>query len=98
MLPQTSPVKNGKLVNKVLVKNPMGLHTRPATAIVKLLQNCKSDVTFTYKKETVNAKSILSILMLAAKQNTRITITVDGNDAHDTMEKLVQLFDKQFGE
>lgn len=95
---QPAQLKTSKLVNKVLVKNPMGLHTRPATAIVKLLQNCKSDVTFTYKKETVNAKSILSILMLAAKQNTRITITVEGEDAPEIMEKLVNLFDNEFGE
>lgn len=95
---QTVELQKAKLVNKVLVKNPMGLHTRPATAIVKLLMSCKSDVQFTYKKETVNAKSILSILMLAAKQNSRITITVEGEDAVDTMEKLVKVFENQFGE
>lgn len=87
-----------KLVNKVQVKNAMGLHTRPATTIVKLLQNSKSSVFFTYKKETVNAKSILSILMLAATRNSRITITVDGEDADDTMKNLVEAFENKFGE
>lgn len=76
----------------------MGLHTRPATAIVKLLQNCKSDVSFTYKKETINAKSILSILMLAAKKNSKIMITVEGHDAEETMDKLIAAFDNQFEE
>jgi phosphocarrier protein HPr len=76
----------------------MGLHTRPATTIVKLLQNCKSDVFFTHKRETINAKSILSILMLAARRNTKITITVDGDDANLIMDKLVDAFDHQFGE
>lgn len=76
----------------------MGLHTRPATAIVKLLQNCKSEVLFTYKKETINAKSILSILMLAAKKNSTITITIDGEDAEDTMQKLLTAFGNQFEE
>lgn len=87
-----------KLVSKVQVKNMMGLHTRPATEIVKLLQNSKCDVFFTYKKETINAKSILSILMLAAKKNSKITITVDGIDADETMTKLVRAFENQFGE
>lgn len=87
-----------KLINKVRVKNTQGLHTRPATVIVKLLQNCKSDVIFTYKKESINAKSILSILLLAAKKNSSITITVDGEDANDTMDKLVYAFDSGFGE
>lgn len=89
---------NLKLVHKLQVKNPMGLHTRPATLIVKLLQTCKSDVNFTYKRMTVNAKSILSLLMLAAKKNSRITITVEGEDAAATLEKLVEAFDSQFGE
>lgn len=83
---------------KVKVKNSMGLHTRPATVIVKLLQRCKSEVSFTYKRETINAKSILSILMLAASQNSRITITVDGDDAEITMKSLVDVFEKQFEE
>jgi phosphocarrier protein HPr len=87
-----------KLVNKVRVKNQMGLHTRPATTIVKMLQNCKCDVQFLHKKETVNAKSILSILMLAARKNSSITITVEGEDATVTMEKLLEAFNNQFGE
>lgn len=87
-----------KLVKKVQVKNRLGLHTRPATMIVKLLQNCKSDVSFTCRKETINAKSILSILMLAAKKNSRITITVEGDDADNTLESLVEAFDNSFGE
>lgn len=76
----------------------MGLHTRPATAIVKMLQSCKSDVFFTHKQDTINAKSILSILMLAARRNARITISVEGEDADLTMDKLVDAFENQFGE
>jgi phosphocarrier protein HPr len=87
-----------KLVCKVRVKNRQGLHTRPATTIVKLLQNCKSDVYFIHKNEKVNAKSILSLLMLAARKNAHITIEVDGEDANLTMEKLVEAFENQFGE
>lgn len=87
-----------KLISEVKVKNRLGLHTRPATVIVRLLQNCQSDVFFTYKKDTINAKSIISILMLAAKQDSKITISVEGKDASPTMEKLVHAFENQFGE
>jgi len=87
-----------KATCKVQVKNRSGLHTRPATTIVKMLQNCKCDVSFTHKQETVNAKSILSILMLAARKNSKITIVVDGEDADHTLEKLVEAFENQFGE
>lgn len=87
-----------KLIAKMQVKNSMGLHTRPATYIVKLLRDFKSDVFFTYKKETVNARSILSLLMLAAKKNGRITVTVDGEDAQEVMEQLKIAFENKFGD
>jgi len=87
-----------KIFRKIRVKNALGLHARPATVIVKMLQTTKSVVSFTYRKETVNARSIMSVLMLAATKNSLIAITVEGDDAQQTMDKLVELFDKQFGE
>ncbi len=87
-----------KIVRKVKVKNPLGLHTRPAAFIVKILQPRKSTVHFTYKTETINARSIMSILMLAAKKNASIEIMVDGEDAEMTMSQLVTAFDQEFGE
>ncbi len=87
-----------KIIKKIKVKNPLGLHTRPAASIVKLLQPLKSAVTFTYKDETINARSIMSILMLAAKKNSQITITVDGIDAELVMRRLEAAFDEEFGE
>jgi phosphocarrier protein len=87
-----------KLVCKVKVKNILGLHTRPAAAIVRLLQPHKASVLFTYRDETINARSIMSILMLAAKKNSQITITIEGEDAEPTMNRLVQAFEEEFGE
>lgn len=87
-----------KLTCKVKVKNPLGLHTRPAAVIVKLLQPLKSSVFFTYKKETINARSIMSILMMAARKNALIEITVEGEDADFAMQTIVQAFEDQFGE
>ena len=87
-----------RIQRKVRVKNPLGLHARPATAIVKLLQTSRSYVTFTYKKETINARSIMSVLMLAATKNAVITIVVEGEDAKETMKMLVDIFEIKFGE
>jgi phosphocarrier protein len=87
-----------KIVRKVKVKNALGLHTRPAASIVKLLQPRKSSVQFTYKNETINARSIMSILMLAAKKNAVIEIVVEGIDAEATMAHLVAAFEQEFGE
>ncbi len=87
-----------QLIQKVRVKNKLGIHTRPATMIVQLLQDAKSEVLFTYKKETINAKSILSILILAAPKNAQITIQVKGDDAECTMDRLLEVFESGFGE
>ena len=90
-----------KIISKIKVKNVLGLHTRPATAIVKLLQSSKCDISFTCRKETINAKSILSILALGVRRNSVITITVAGGDGEEmktTMENLVQAFENRFGE
>ncbi len=87
-----------KISRKVKVKNSLGLHTRPAASIVKILQPSKSSVSFTYKNETINARSIMSILMLAAKKNAVIEVTMEGVDAESTMESLVNAFEMEFGE
>jgi phosphocarrier protein HPr len=87
-----------KLLRKVRIKNALGLHARPATVIAKLLQGTTSIVSFTYRKETINARSIMSILMLAATRNSMITVVVDGEDASETMQRIVDAFENQFGE
>lgn len=87
-----------KVVKKVQVKNFSGLHVRPASAIVELLQKSKSTVTFTHNKETINAKSILSILMMAITRNSTITVKIEGEDAIETMEQLITAFENKFGE
>lgn len=66
--------------------------------IVKLLQNCRSQVSFTYRGETINARSIMSILMLAAGKNSTINVAVEGEDAENTLAMLVGAFDSAFGE
>lgn len=86
------------IVQEVRVKNAAGLHTRPATEIVKLLQGSRSQVTFTHRHETVNARSILSLLMLMVQRDGVVTISIEGEDAQETMDRLVEIFEKEFGE
>jgi phosphocarrier protein len=87
-----------KLTKKLRIKNSLGLHARPATVIAKLLQGTRSSVSFTYRKETINARSIMSILMLAATKNSLITVIVEGEDASFTMQQIVIAFENKFGE
>ena len=87
-----------KVTQKVKVRNTLGLHARPASAITKLLQGSSSEVTISYKEHTVNARSIMSVLMLAIKKNSLLTLTVEGDDAEETLRKLVIAFETEFGE
>jgi phosphocarrier protein HPr len=87
-----------KLVCKVKVKNTFGLHIRPATAIVKLLQKSHSSVFFNYNNHLINARSIMNILALAVKKNSKIQIIVEGKDAENTMSLLMKAFDAKFGQ
>lgn len=81
---------------EVEVKNPLGLHTRPATNIVKVLQKTDSKVNFTYKNRTVNAKSILSILLLAATRNSIIEVSIEGEDAELVKQKLIEVIENPY--
>jgi phosphocarrier protein HPr len=87
-----------KIVQKIKVRNKLGLHVRPAAMIVKLLQNSRSDIAFSHNRKTINAKSLINILTLEAHRNSNITVTVNGEDADDTMENLVSAFETRFGE
>lgn len=87
-----------KVSCKVKVKNAQGLHVRPASAIVQILQGSRSSVHFTCRKETVNAKSIMSLLTLAASKNSTILIEADGEDAEELVSRLIIAFQDQFGE
>ncbi len=87
-----------KIVCKVKVRNALGLHTRPAAVIVKMLQTFKSAVSFVYKNETINARSIMSILMLAAKKNSQIEVITEGEDAEVTAKAIERAFEESFGE
>lgn len=87
-----------KISRKVKVRNSAGLHTRPASFIVQILQESASSVHFTCRKEKVNAKSIMSLLTLAASKNSLITIDAEGEDAEKIIDKLVEAFEQQFWE
>jgi phosphocarrier protein HPr len=91
-------VTSTKLERKLRLSNSQGLHARPATFIVKLLRSTRSSVTFSYKQQTVDAHSVLHLLMLGAPKNAYITVSAIGSDALETIEKLEKAFEQKFGD
>ncbi|MFN3385216.1 MAG: HPr family phosphocarrier protein [Candidatus Thermochlorobacter sp.] len=83
---------------EVVIKNKAGLHTRPAAAIVKLAAKFKSDFFIEKDGIEINAKSIISVMMLAAPKGSRLKLKFKGSDEVQAAEAMVQLFEDGFGE
>ena len=79
-----------------VILNDKGLHTRPATELVKCATAFKSQINLTDQELHVNAKSILGILMLAASQGTRIDIEAKGEDAQEAVDAIIALAKNKF--
>ena len=86
------------LSENILIVNRLGLHTRAAAKFVKLAAQFKSDVTITRNGETVNGKSIMGILMLAAAKDSEIKLAVSGPDQEAAFAALKELIVTGFGE
>jgi phosphocarrier protein HPr len=78
------------------VINDRGLHTRPSTELVKCATSFKSRVTLEYGGVTVNAKSLLGILMLAAARGAIITVEAVGDDAEEAVRSIIDLAGNNF--
>ncbi len=83
---------------EVTVKNRAGLHTRPAAALVKIAAKYKSEIYLVRDKFSINAKSIIGVMTLAAEQGSKLLIKADGNDEAQALQELINLFDAGFGE
>jgi phosphocarrier protein HPr len=80
------------------IVNALGLHARAAAQLVKVANRHKSEVFIECEGQTVNAKSIMGVLMLAAGQGTQVKIRCAGEDAPQCLEELRQLIANRFGE
>ena len=65
---------------KHVINDPMGLHARPAGQLVKAVAGVASKVTITAPTGTADAKRLMAVMRLAAKQGMELTVTVDGAD------------------
>jgi phosphocarrier protein len=83
---------------EVVVTNQAGVHTRPASMIVR--EAAKYDAEFIIQKDgyEINGKSIIGVMTLAAEQGATLTLVLDGGDEEDAAEALAQLFADGFGE
>ncbi len=76
----------------VVVLNQAGLHLRPADLLARAASRFQCQIEITKDGQTVDCKSILSILTLAAPQGCQLRLTANGADAHDAVEVLASMF------
>lgn len=84
----------------VLIENELGLHARAAAKFVKLASEFEAEVKLCRfgNDESIDGKSILGILLMAAAKGTRFQITFEGSDEERAAEEIVRLVEGKFGE
>jgi phosphocarrier protein HPr len=84
----------------VVITNRLGLHARAAALLVRTANTFQSAIRLERVDKTAaaDAKSILSVLMLAASRGTELLMTADGTDEEAAINSLCGLFSSGFGE
>jgi phosphocarrier protein len=79
----------------VVLGNKHGLHARPAAEFVKLASRFESDVKLTKDDLTVDGKSIMGVMMLAAECGSSIVLTVEGRDEEQAAARLIEFLERE---
>ena len=88
----------GKVQKEVTVLNRLGLHARPAAMFVRIANKHRADIWVEKDGEQVNGKSIMGLMMLAAGQGTRLTLSAEGVDGEKALQELELLIERRFDE
>lgn len=86
------------ITKNVTIINRLGLHARAATRLVNCASEFEAEVLLKKGQRSVNGKSIMGVLTLAAATGTELTIETDGQDAKLAMVALIGLINNRFGE
>ena len=82
----------------ITIRNRTGLHARAAAKLVETTTSFNCNVEISNGDKTVDAKSILSVMLLAASPGSELTLKVDGTDENEATQAIKQLVLNNFGE
>jgi len=82
----------------VRIRNRLGLHARAAARFVQTANRFRARITASRDGRTMDGKSILGMLLLAASEGTEIELWAEGEDAEEALAALAQLVDGGLGE
>ncbi len=83
-------------VKEIVVQNQVGLHARPATFFIQKANEFKSNIWIERDERKANAKSLLGVLSLGVTKGVTVTISADGPDEEEAVNKLVELITSDF--
>ena len=89
---------NKELTRELIVINKLGVHARPAAMFVKIANRFDCDVFVEKDGETVNGKSIMGLMMLAAGPGCKLRVRTTGSDAASALNELEALLKRRFDE
>ena len=81
-----------------VIQNKLGLHARPVAMFVKCSNKFQSEISVEKNNESVNGKSIMGMMMLAAGKGSVISVIASGPDAEEALDAIEQLINDKFGE
>lgn len=82
----------------VVIINKLGLHARASAKFVSTAARFQSHIEVTKGHQTVNGKSIMAVMMLAAAQGCELVLKIEGSDEAEMEAALVKLIQNRFGE
>ena len=86
------------LSKEITIVNRLGLHARAAAKFVNLASSFDSEISLTRNGQSVNGKSIMGVMMLAAAKGTTLGLSAEGSDAREALQQLDTLVAERFGE
>lgn len=96
--PDLTPRRTPLPIADITIINRLGLHARAAAKLVQTASAYSSTVLLTKGEKTINGKSIMGVMMLAAAQGAEIRISTEGGDEEEALASLVTLINEKFGE
>lgn len=87
-----------ELTKQLIIINKLGLHARAASKLVATASKFDCSVQINRNGQIADAKSIMSVLMLAASKGTTLDFTVNGDDAEEALQQIETLINNRFDE
>ncbi|MFH1743982.1 MAG: HPr family phosphocarrier protein [bacterium] len=87
-----------RIQKSFVISNRLGLHARPAAMLVEAVSNLHCEVLISKDELTVDAKSLMGVLTLAAEHGSTLDICAQGDDAQRAIDLLGEMISNKFGE